>query len=72
MSINVRNKYKIHALSTALQGRPGSNSTFYETEREATERARECIANGSDGIVIYKAVTVVTPVTPEVEYHDVK
>ncbi len=71
--MNVRNKYKVHALDSCNRGNPPcSNSTFYESKDDAVHRAKECIRNGCEAIVIYEAITVVTPTAPEVEYHDVE
>lgn len=70
--MHVKYKYKVHALETTNSNVPKtSNNTFYETKQDAYDRARECIRNGCTAIVIYEALTVVTPTRPEVECHDV-
>ena len=71
--MEVKYKYKVHALSSANRGNPPcSNSTFYSTKERAIARARTCIREGCEAIVIYEAITVVTPTTPEVEFHEVE
>jgi len=71
--MEVVNKYKVHALDSCNRGSPPcSNSTFYETKQDAVRRAKQCIKKGCEAIVIYEAITVVTPTCPEVEFHDVE
>jgi hypothetical protein len=69
--MRIRHKYKVHGLDSVNSEHPrASNSTFYETEADAIARAKECIRNGCNGIVIYQAIHIVVPTTPAVEFLD--
>lgn len=66
--VEVRNKYKIHALTTASgTSRGANNNKFYETYEDALERAEQCVNRDGNSIVIYKAIQVV-----EVEHTPIK
>ena len=71
----VKNKFKIHAMNTQEEARPGRrhvcNTTFYEDYDEALKNAKS-YASGASGkpMVIYEAITIVQPKESPVEVID--